>query len=68
MTLSGHVRTVNCVTWNPVHHGMLVSVSDDATVRIWGPEPQYMKPSAVKTSNSAVSNGVKSSISSNGKA
>ncbi|XP_022899945.1 WD repeat-containing protein 26 [Onthophagus taurus] len=36
--LSGHSRTVNCVSWNPVYHDMLVSVSDDYSVRVWGPK------------------------------
>lgn len=39
--LSGHSRTVNSVSWNPVYHQILVSASDDNTLRVWGPAAQF---------------------------
>ncbi|XP_049868508.1 WD repeat-containing protein 26 [Pectinophora gossypiella] len=37
--ISGHTRCVNAVSWNPVHHDVLVSASDDYSLRLWGPRP-----------------------------
>ena len=34
-TLKGHTSVVNCVAFNPVNQQMLVSVSDDHTIRVW---------------------------------
>ena len=41
--LTGHSRTVNCVTWNPVYPKILVSGSDDSTLRVWGPSSRHRK-------------------------
>lgn len=42
--VAGHTRCVNCVAWNPVHHDMLVSASDDYSLRLWGPKEAGSPP------------------------
>ena len=34
-TLRGHTNVVNCVAFNPTDQQMLVSASDDHTLRVW---------------------------------
>ena len=34
-TLKGHSDVVNCVAFNPVNQELLVSASDDHTIRVW---------------------------------
>eukprot|EP00094_Tigriopus_californicus_P012055 TCALIF_11648-PA protein Name:"Similar to wdr26 WD repeat-containing protein 26 (Danio rerio)" AED:0.14 eAED:0.15 QI:0/0/0/1/1/1/5/0/658 len=41
--LSGHTRTVNCVDWNPVYPNIVVSASDDSTLRVWGPSAEFRR-------------------------
>lgn len=50
IVLSGHSRSVNCVSWNPRYPHILASASDDNTVRLWGP--------AVSDENGQLTNGL----------
>jgi WD40 repeat protein len=36
IVLSGHSGTVNCLTWSPTDPHILVSASDDRTIKVWG--------------------------------
>lgn len=45
--LPGHSRSVNSVSWSPVHPHMFASASDDHTIWIWGPPQEQTKGNGI---------------------
>ncbi|MEN2500481.1 MAG: WD repeat-containing protein 26 [Marteilia pararefringens] len=52
--LVGHTQIVNQVHWNPKYPGLLASVSDDCSVRIWISESYHNRISCTKASSNTI--------------
>ncbi|XP_019864282.1 PREDICTED: WD repeat-containing protein 26-like isoform X1 [Amphimedon queenslandica] len=48
IVLKTHSKTVNCISWNPVHPFMIASASDDCSIILWGTEDEMKKQREVQ--------------------